>query len=155
MIAEADGVNRRLIGALLRVPYQEGVRQVYQGLASAGYADLRPAHMAVFQHINEVAGSRLTALADSAQMTKQSMAYLVDHLEKRGYVQRVRDPADGRARLIVLTERGKGVMAAGRALVRAVEDEWAARYLSKRDMKQLRQLLKQLVAGLEGTPPRG
>lgn len=151
MIGEADGANRRLIGALLRVPYQEGVRYVHRGLAEAGYGDLRQAHMAVFQHINEVAGSRLTALAEAAQMTKQSMAYLVEHLEKRGYLQRVRDPADGRARLIVLTERGKGVMAAGRTLVRAVEDEWAARYLSKRDMKQLRQLLKQLVAGLEGT----
>ena len=151
MISEADGANRRLIGALLRVPYEEGVRYVHRGLAEAGYGDLRPAHMAVFQHINEVAGSRLTALAEAAQMTKQSMAYLVEHLEKRGYLQRVRDPADGRARLIVLTERGKGVMAAGRTLVRAVEDEWAARYLSKRDMKQLRQLLKQLVAGLEGT----
>ena len=151
MIGEADGVNRRLIGALLRVPYQEGVRYVHRGLREAGYDDLRPAHMAVFQHINGAAGSRLTGLADAAQMTKQSMAYLVEHLEERGYVQRVRDPADGRARLIVLTERGKGVMAIGRTLVRAVEDEWAARYLSKRDMKQLRQLLKQLVAGLEGT----
>jgi predicted transcriptional regulator len=136
VIAEADGVNRRLIGALLRVPYQEGVRYVHRGLAEAGYADIRPAHMAVFQHINEAAGSRLTALAEAAQMTKQSMAYLVEHLEERGYVQRVRDPADGRT------------------LVRAVEDEWAARYLSKRDMKQLRQLLKQLVTGLEGARPR-
>lgn len=55
-------------------------------LNRAGYEDLRPAHLMVFQHIDPV-GSRVTDLAAKAQMTKPSMAYLLKELERRGYVE--------------------------------------------------------------------
>jgi DNA-binding MarR family transcriptional regulator len=93
------------IGILLRGPYQEIVRRIAEELAVAGFDDIRPAHTAVFQHIKED-GSRLSELAQRAQLTKQSMGYLVDYLEERGYVERRPDAADRRASLIFLTERG-------------------------------------------------
>src|SRR5687767_8632491 len=99
MANRRHAADRRLIGALLRVPYLRVVTQVYAGLVAAGYDDLRPAHLTVFQHIAADTGSRLTDLADRALMTKQSMGYLVDYLEAHGYVARGPDPADGRARL--------------------------------------------------------
>ncbi len=40
-------------------------------------------------------------------MSKQAAAQLVDHLVARGYITRVPAPHDGRARLLVLTERGQ------------------------------------------------
>jgi len=64
-----------------------------------------PAHTAVFQHI-EADGSRLTDLAERAQITKQSMGYLVDYLEERDYLERHADPSDRRATIICLTDRG-------------------------------------------------
>ncbi len=60
----------------------------------------------VFQRIAPE-GSRLTALADQAQMSKQSAGVLDDQLERLGYVRRVPDPTDGRARLIVIEPRGR------------------------------------------------
>ena len=51
-------------------------------------------------------GSRLTELAERARMTKQSVGEVATDLEQRGYVERVPDPADGRAKIIRLTERG-------------------------------------------------
>ncbi|HEV2590792.1 MAG TPA: MarR family transcriptional regulator, partial [Gaiellaceae bacterium] len=97
--------ERPNIGVLLRAPYQAVVERVSAGLAEAGFDDLRPAHTAVFQHI-AADGSRLTDLAQSAQITKQSMGYLVDYLEQRGYLERRSDPTDRRASLVCLTERG-------------------------------------------------
>src|ERR1700747_1273074 len=84
------------VGILFRDLHPEGVRRVAAGLAEAGFGDIRPAHTAVFQHI-DADGSRLTDLAERAQITKQSMGYLVDFLEQRGYLERRSDPTDRRA----------------------------------------------------------
>src|SRR5580698_68629 len=59
------------LGILLRIPFQEVVRRVSAGLAEAGFADLRPAHTAVFQHI-DVDGSRVTDLAERARRSPSS-----------------------------------------------------------------------------------
>src|SRR5919199_3563764 len=99
--------RRPNIGILLRAPLQEVVRRVSEGLSEAGFDDIRPAHTAVFQHIR-AEGSRLSELAERAQLTKQSMGYLVDYLERHGYVERKPDVTDRRAALICLTPRGWG-----------------------------------------------
>jgi DNA-binding MarR family transcriptional regulator len=78
--------ERPNIGVLLRDLGQDIVRRVSAGLADSGFAEIRPAHTAVFQHIG-ADGSRLTDLAERAQITKQSMGYLVDYLEERGYLE--------------------------------------------------------------------
>lgn len=134
--------KRPNLGILLRIPLQEVVRRVSAGLAEAGFDDLRPAHTAVFQHI-EAGGSRLTDLAERAQITKQSMGYLVDDLEQRGYLERKPDPSDRRAALICLTDRGWAQIHAALATIATLEQEWT-RALGKQRMQQLRQLLTEL-----------
>jgi DNA-binding MarR family transcriptional regulator len=138
----SSGDERPNIGILLRGPVQEVVRRVSTELAEAGFEDLRPAHTAVFQHI-EAGGSRLTDLAERAQITKQSMGYLVDHLEQRGYVERRPDPSDRRAALICLTGRGWDQIRAALAIIAGIEEEWAAK-LGEQRMQQLRELLGDL-----------
>ena len=112
-----------MLGTQLRLPYQYIVRRIHAGLERAGFDDLRPAHYTVFQLIPD-GGARSTELADAAQMTKQSMGALIDHLEERGYVERVPDPADGRARIVRLTSRGWDVVIAARKCIAEVEAEW-------------------------------
>jgi DNA-binding MarR family transcriptional regulator len=138
----SSGHERPNIGILLRDPFQELVRRVSLGLADAGFDDLRPAHTAVFQHV-EAGGSRLTDLAERAQITKQSMGYLVDHLEHRGYLERRPDPSDRRAALISLTDRGWEQVRAALAIIAVIEAEWADE-LGPRRMEQLRKLLGDL-----------
>jgi DNA-binding MarR family transcriptional regulator len=130
------------LGILLRAPFQEVVRRISAELAEAGFDDLRPAHTAVFQHIAPD-GSRLTDLAERAQITKQSMGYLVDYLEQRGYLERRPDPSDRRAALICLTDRGWAQIHAALAIIHTVESEWT-RALGKQRMRQLRELLTEL-----------
>ena len=134
--------RRPNIGVLLRDLGQDVVRQVAAGLVDAGFADVRPAHTAVFQHI-DAEGSRLTDLAEQAQMTKQSMGYLVDYLEERGYLERHPDPTDRRVAVIRLTDRGWDEIPAAVAIIAQIEEEWTQR-LGKTRMRQLREALTEL-----------
>jgi DNA-binding MarR family transcriptional regulator len=134
--------ERPNVGILFRGLHQEVVQRVTAGLAEAGFDDIRPAHTAVFQHI-EAGGSRLTDLAERAQITKQSMGYLVDYLERRGYLERRRDPDDRRAALICLTDRGWDQIRAALAIIARIEDEWTST-LGEARMEQLRELLNDL-----------
>jgi DNA-binding MarR family transcriptional regulator len=76
-------------------------------------------------------------------MSKQSAGVLVDQLERLGYVRRVPDPADGRARLIVIEERGRRAVEVAAATLHEIFSEWKA-YLGTRNFTLLQQILDQL-----------
>ena len=137
----------RMIGALLRIPFQETVERVYQRLLEAGYSDLRPTHFALFQQLR-LEGVRATELAERAQMTKQSMGALVDYLAERGYVERVADPHDKRAWLVRLTPRGHEVEGIARAAIGELEAEWA-QVMGEERYAALKGALAELVAYVE------
>ena len=130
------------VGLLLFVPYRAMETRVFEGLAAAGFDDFTAAQARVFQRIAP-GGSRLTDLAEQAGITKQSAGFLVDQLERAGYVERVADPADGRARLVRIAERGARSVEASRDIVAQVEAEWTA-YLGERRMAQLLDILTDL-----------
>jgi DNA-binding MarR family transcriptional regulator len=130
------------IGLLLFIPYRAMEARVFAALAAAGFDDFTPAQARVFQRIAP-GGSRLTDLAEQAQITKQSVGFLVDQLERAGYVERVPDPTDARARLVRVAERGAKTIPVAAAVVAEVEAEWAA-YLGVRRMAQLRSILGDL-----------
>jgi DNA-binding MarR family transcriptional regulator len=130
------------VGLLLFLPYRAMETRVFAGLAAAGFEDLTPAQARVFQRIAP-AGNRLTELAIQAGITKQSAGFLVDQLERGGYVERVPDPADGRARLVRVAQRGARSVEASRVIVDEVEAEWTA-HLGVGRMGQLRHILTDL-----------
>ncbi len=83
--------DQRMLGAMFRIPFQAIVALIDEGLRARGFTDLRPAHFVIFQHIRPE-GSRITELAEQAQITKQSTGSLVDHMVACGYVDRLPDP---------------------------------------------------------------
>jgi DNA-binding MarR family transcriptional regulator len=113
---------------LLGVALDHFSTELSRRVAAAGFADIRPGHGCVFGGIDPENGSRLTELADSAMMTKQTVGEVVSDLEKRGYVERVPDPDDGRAKIIRLTTKGREVYLTGWRLNEELEQEWAARF---------------------------
>jgi DNA-binding MarR family transcriptional regulator len=143
--------RRRTLGALLRLPYEALSREVHGGLAARGFPEIRPAHAAVFRHIAP-GGSRLTALAERAGMTKQSMAYLVEGLEAAGHLRSAPDPADGRARIIRLTGKGQRVLGALLDLDAEAEARLAER-IGTRRAARLRRALEHWVDAIEAGPP--
>jgi DNA-binding MarR family transcriptional regulator len=120
--------------------YQAYLRLVEVSNAAARSVDsrLRPAHSTVFFHM-EMGGIRLKRLAEKAMMTPQAMGELVDDLERMGFLRRVPDPTDRRAKLIVFTERGSAALETGFAAITDLE-------------RRLTQLLgAQRLAELHGT----
>jgi DNA-binding MarR family transcriptional regulator len=138
------------LGTLLRMPYQAMMAEgVEPALAAAGYGEVRSAHLPVIQALAmNPAGLRATDLAAYARITKQSMGYLVDHLGAGGYVERVPDPGDLRAKVVRLTPRGWGASRTIRAAVREVEADWGRRVGAAR-VEQLQAILGDLVASLD------
>lgn len=133
-------------GTLLRDPALAINELVSDGLAERGFADFRPAHGTIGQHIAD-RGSRVTELAQLAQVSKPTVVYLVNDLERLGYVARVPDPDDGRAKLVCLTERGARAQQAAREIVAQIEQDWSS-LLGRREFATLRALLQRLHEAL-------
>ena len=137
--APADELNT---GLLLFIPYRALENRVFAALAEAGYADFTVAQARMAQRIGP-SGTRLTELAEAAQVTKQTAGFLVDQLERAGYVERIPDPRDARAKLIRLAERGRQTVAVAAEAVARIEAEWAE-HLGGHRYAQLRRMLTQL-----------
>ena len=138
----SDSAGELNLGLLLFIPYRALENRVFTALAAAGFDDFTTAQARIFQRIGPN-GTRLTELAQAAQVTKQTAGFLVDQLERAGYVERVEDPADGRARLVRITPRGARTIPIGAAEIAVVEAEWAE-HLGQQQMAQLRKTLSAL-----------
>ena len=134
------------LAILLREPFLRMSDELHARLAQAGHGEVRPAHGNVLQFLDDE-GTRVSVLAERAHMTKQSMAQLVAHLEAHGYVERVPDAGDGRAKLVRATARGREVFAIARDVVADVDARLNAR-LGEAKVRRLRALLEELGAAL-------
>jgi DNA-binding MarR family transcriptional regulator len=123
--AQPDSERGPYVGALLRVVWQWVRDQLYAGVRAAGFDDLNAAHVGLWRYPG-LEGLRPSQLADRVGITKQSVNDLLGHLEAHGYLLRVPDSADGRARVIRLTSKGRQLertiyAAAGAAQLRIAE----------------------------------
>ena len=130
------------IGLLCFIVYRAMEARVLEDLAAAGFDDVTAAQGRVFARIDPD-GTRVTDLAERALITKQTAGFLVDQLERGGYVRRVPDPRDARARLVRIAERGQAAVAAARQAEATLEAEWTA-YLGQDATIQLRRALARL-----------
>ena len=110
------------VATLMFIAYRAMEVRVIRAGREAGF-NVTVAQARIAQRI-AADGSRLTDLAEQAQVTKQTASVLVAALEREGLVERVPDPADGRARLIRFTSRGLAASETAREVVVAVEREW-------------------------------
>ena len=130
-----------LIGLLQDVQRQLA-DELHARLNTLGYDEIRPAHGCVFGNM-QPHGVRLTDIAERARITKQSVGEIVSNLEELGYVERIPDPEDKRAKLVRLTPRGQEAQAAARAIFVEIEAEWGER-IGKKKVAALRAALEEL-----------
>lgn len=117
--------------------------QIVDGVVGAGFPQ-KPKHSAVFAQIDPE-GSRLTDLARRANITPQAMGELVDELQELGYVTREPDPTDRRAKLIVLTPKGRAAVEAGKQTIVGLETR-ITEILGEKGHETLREMLGKLLA---------
>ncbi|WP_245672858.1 MarR family winged helix-turn-helix transcriptional regulator [Aldersonia kunmingensis] len=129
------------LGVLLFLPYRAMENRVIAALREAG-VELTVAQMKIVQRIGPN-GTRLTDLAEQAQVTKQTAGFLVDQIERQGFVERVPDPTDARARLIRISPSGEQMLPVAGAAVAEVEAEWS-RHLGPKKLLALREILSDL-----------
>jgi DNA-binding MarR family transcriptional regulator len=122
--------------------------ELHQRLHEEGYPDIRPGHGCVFRFIDDE-GSRLTDLAERSGFTKQAIGEVAADLESLGYIERIPDPEDGRAKTIRLTKAGSDAHAAGLRIFADIERRWAEQFGEER-IAQLRETVELLLTAERG-----
>ena len=118
------------------------VKRLFARLRERGFEHVREGHGCVFGFIDIENGSRLTELAERAGLTKQAVGEAATELERLGYVERLPDPKDKRAKIIKLTPSGLDACLTGRRIFAEIEREWAE------------ELGEDLVAGMREAAER-
>ena len=91
----------------------------------AMWPGLRYPHLNILGNVGR-RGVRLTVLAERSQMGLAACSELVNDLERLGYLARRPDPTDGRAKLILPTERGGELLDAAALATAGVDEDWKA-----------------------------
>jgi DNA-binding MarR family transcriptional regulator len=116
--------DRLAIGQLLVRLLRQFRTELFAPAAEAGYPDLREPHLQIFGNLG-IDGVRLTELAARAQLSLAATSELVNDLQELGYLERRPDPADGRAKLIFPTPRGRQALDDAGDRVAEIEQHWS------------------------------
>jgi DNA-binding MarR family transcriptional regulator len=82
------------------------------------------------------------------------MRYTINQLEAAGYVERVSDPTDGRAKIIRFTERGWQSRRVADEIIASIEHECIQK-LGEEKMRQFEALKKDVSSVLEESRAQG
>jgi DNA-binding MarR family transcriptional regulator len=131
-------------GILLGLAYQSFVDELRATLDARGFTDLGRTYGYVFRALAD--GSlQLTQLAERLGMSDQGASKIVNEMEQRGYVERVADPTDRRAKQLRLTQRGQAALTAARRF-HATYERRLARRLGDADVATVRRILSAAIA---------
>ncbi|HEY3775084.1 MAG TPA: MarR family transcriptional regulator [Solirubrobacteraceae bacterium] len=120
------------------------IDQIQAGVREAGFDDVTPLHGFAFARM--AIGDATTAdIASHLGVSKQAAAQLVDRLVRGGYVQRRAHPADRRARLLFLTDRGVACMTAARRAAEGAIGQWR-REMPAGDRERFEAAVRALTA---------
>jgi len=131
------GLSRLLLEAFRTLDAEIGV-----ALRDRGVTDLRPSQALALLNVDRT-GTRLSEMAQRADVSKQAMMQLIDELAASGCVRRTPDPSDARAKVVRLTAKGVRHRGAARKAVASVESR-ARRHLGSRRYDNLRAILTEL-----------
>lgn len=130
------------LGVLLFVAYRALEQRAHEAITAAGFTDVTLAQARIAARVGPE-GTRVSDLAEQARVTKQTAAFLVEQLEAKGYLQRIPDPNDRRARLVRLAPPARKVVAVANAAVERVLAEWAEHVGADR-LQQMYEILRDL-----------
>ncbi len=103
-----------------------------------GMPDLRLTEFAVLEQLSESGPTSMVRLSDENLVTKAAITAIVDAMETKGLVRRVRDSSDRRVVNIRMTPAGKSLF----AVARRRHKEIVARFVSVLEPDELRTLVR-------------
>ncbi len=140
------------VAALVRRPSMRVRHEVMSARRGAGFEDILPAHLGVFQYPGPD-GQRPGILAARNHASKQAMNHLLHQLEDGGYILRERHLDDRRIRVVRLTARGRAALEVIDATTAWVEESWVE--LLGEDYVAVRRGMARLEVLLLPTPDVG
>jgi DNA-binding MarR family transcriptional regulator len=143
-VRRGRGLDRDNLGYLLAKASQRWNELLYERFLRDGYGDVRPSYGSVLIPLFEEDGLRMGELARRSRLAKQTMTTLVRLTERDGLVRRERDPADGRAFRVYLTERSEAFRPVATAVL-AELDVLVGQRLSRTEHSDLKRLLKGVM----------
>jgi DNA-binding MarR family transcriptional regulator len=132
------------VPALVNLVAASGVPHLRAAFAAAGLDGIRPAQAVALVPL-AAGGLHASDLADQLKVSRQAIAQGVAALERYGYVNRVPDPADARARIIELTPRGRQALRVMRSNALDLEKRWQE-ILGQKRLGELRKILQTLLS---------
>lgn len=141
--AAVESAKQDNLGQLLLEAARRYDTEARRRIGAKGRGELRAAHARLFPHI-DWEGTRITDLAARVGTTKQAVGQTVSELEAEGLVRRKPDPADGRARLVAFTAKGRRAMVDGLAVLAHLEADLGQR-LSERQIDALKRGLDAVI----------
>ena len=81
-------------------------RRIRDKLLARGYKGLKLSFATIMSNM-QFSGTRLVDIAELTGMTKQAVGQIANEVEELGYVERVPDQHDGRAKNLVFTPLGE------------------------------------------------
>lgn len=142
-IEQLEELRQEHIGRLLLRAHRAFNERALRKLRQRGHVGLSMVHLTLLPHL-DVNGTQATVLAERAGMTKQAAGRVIDDLEREGYVQRLPDPTDRRASLIVFTSTGRQYLVDAYHVKKEIEAEYAT-LLGAERMQQFRSTLQDLL----------
>jgi len=133
---------------MLRLAWQGVRKYIHDEVVDAGY-ELTPAVVGLFR-TGGLDGWRPGELAEDMLISKQAVNDLLRDVEDRGYIIREADPADGRARIIRLTNEGRKLEA---VVLRAAHEaeRRLERALGRQRVRDLRGTLQETMRVFDAT----
>jgi DNA-binding MarR family transcriptional regulator len=121
--------------------------EFFRRLAHAGHSVLRMPHTMLLEFLPRD-GARSGVLASMLGITKQAVGEIVDDLEAADYVERVPDPADRRAKLVMLSPKGAAAFKEVFTVMSTMDSEFAS-VVGEDRYAEARATLFQLIGHIE------
>jgi DNA-binding MarR family transcriptional regulator len=140
----AAHATRANLGFLLAKAATRWNELLAAAFAERGFAEVRPAYGSVLLPLFEEDGLRMSALAERARLSKQTLTSMVGQMERDGLVTRERDPRDGRAWRVRLTPRAHALKTVAEDVLGDL-DARVAEHLSRDTTETVRRALQDVM----------
>ena len=140
-----DAKWKPTVPALVNLVAASGAPHLRAAFAAAGLDGIRPAQVVALVPL-AAGGLHASDLVDRLKVSRQAVAQGIASLERHGYVTRVTDPVDARARIIELTPRGRQALRVMRSNALDLEKRWDE-VLGSQRLRELRESLQMLLSG--------
>ena len=143
-VEQLEELRQEHIGRLLLLAYRAFSERALRKLRKLGHTRLSMVHTTLLPHL-DVTGTQATVLAEHAGISKQAAGRIIADLEHEGYVQRLPDPTDQRASMIVFTDAGRQFLVDAYQVKKEIEEEYTT-LLGAEHMQHFRSMLQELLS---------